>query len=54
MGKRGGAFILALVTLIYCTAISFYSTQAYHPLNGLIQMFGFNLLVLRLVGFTDQ
>lgn len=55
MGKRGGAFILALVALVHFTAIFFNSTQAFHPLNGLlIQMFGFNLLFLRLVGFMDR
>lgn len=42
MGKRGGAFILALVALVHFTAIFFNSTQAFHPLNGLlIQMFWF-------------
>lgn len=55
MGKRGGAFILALVAFVHFTAIFFNSTQAFHPLNGLlIQMFGFNLLFLRLVGFMDR
>lgn len=36
MGKRGGAFILALVAFVHFTAIFFNSTQAFHPLNGLL------------------